>query len=181
MAVRLLFDCETSGLLKSDVNDIKEQPYIIEFYACKIDDDYNLIDEYETFIKPPVPITKEITRITGITENDVKDAPTFLDIYPTLAEFFLGVDEMIAHNLPFDRSMLANELVRINKLINFPWPIKHTCTVEMSMGIEQRRLTLTSLHEYATGGPLKDAHRAKQDVFGLVSCYHWLMEQKNNG
>jgi len=181
MAVRLLFDTETTGLLKSDVNDINEQPYIIEFYACKIDDDYNLIDEYETFIKPPIPITPQITKITGISEEMVKDAPDFKAAYPEIAKFFFGVDEMIAHNLPFDRSMIANELIRINKLINFPWPIKHTCTVEMSMGIEQRRLNLTSLHQHATGKPLKDAHRARNDVFGLVRCYHWLMEQKDNG
>jgi len=179
MAVRLAFDTETTGLLKSDSNDIKEQPYIIEFYACKLDDDFNLLDEYETFIKPPVPITQTITKITGITEDDVKDAPTFLDVYEEIGSFFVGVDEVIAHNLPFDRSMLANELIRINKLINFPWPMKHTCTVEMSMGIEQRRLTLNSLHEYATGKPMAKAHRAKGDVFALVRCYHWLMEQKN--
>lgn len=176
--MKLLFDTETTGLLKPDAKDVKEQPYIIEFYACKIDDDFNMVDEYETFIKPPVPISREITKITGITEKDVEDAPTFREVYETLGSFFTGVDEMIAHNLPFDRSMLANELIRINKLINFPWPMKHTCTVEQSMGIEQRRLTLTSLHQHATGAPLKNAHRAKDDVFGLVRCYHWLMEQK---
>lgn len=179
MAVRLLYDTETTGLLKSDSNDINEQPYIIEFYACKIDDEYNLIDEYETFIKPPVPVSKEITKITGITEEMVKDAPNFQAVYQKIAEFFQGVDEIIAHNLPFDRSMLANELIRINKLINFPWPIKHTCTVEMSMGIEQRRLNLNTLHKYATGKDIANAHRAKDDVFALVRSYHWLMEQMN--
>ena len=169
----------TTGLLKSDSNDIQERPYIIELYACKIDDGYNLIDEYETFIKPPIELPPVITKITGIKESDLEDAPTFLEVYETLAPFFTGVDEMIAHNLPFDRSMVANELVRVNKLINFPWPIKHTCTVEMSMGIEQRRLSLTNLHEHATGGQLLNAHRARDDVFGLVRCYHWLMEQRN--
>lgn len=179
MPIRLLFDTETTGLLKTDVNELEEQPYIIEFYACKIDDDFNLIDEYETFIKPPVPVTDNITKITGITQKDVDNAPTFIEVYPDIAEFFVGVNEMIAHNLSFDKNMIANELLRINKLINFPWPIKHTCTVEQSMGVEQRRLTLTRLHEYATGKPLQNAHRAKDDVFGLVRCYHWLMEQKN--
>lgn len=176
---RILFDTETSGLLKSSVNNINEQPYIIEFYGVVIDEDFNPIREFETFIKPPIQVSQEITKITGITQEMVQDAPNFREVYEEIGSLFKGVDEMIAHNLPFDRSMLANELIRINKLINFPWPMKHTCTVEQSMGIEQRRLTLTRLHEYATGKPLANAHRAKDDVFGLVRCYHWLMEQKN--
>jgi DNA polymerase III epsilon subunit-like protein len=175
--VRLLFDTETTGLLKSDSNKIEEQPYITEFYACKIDEDYNIIGEFETFIKPPIPISREITKITGISEVDLKDAPKFSEVYSDLAEFFIGVDEMIAHNLPFDRSMVANELVRVNKLINFPWPIKHICTVEMSMGIEQRRINLNTLHQYATGKDIIGAHRAKTDVMALVRGYHWLMEE----
>jgi len=177
MAIKLLFDTETTGLLKSDSNKIEEQPYIIEFYACKIDDDYNMIGEFESFIKPPIEVSKEIEKITGISNEMVKDAPTFSEVYQDLAGFFVGVDEMIAHNLPFDRSMVANELVRINKLINFPWPIKHTCTVEMSMGIEQRRINLNTLHNYATGKDIVGAHRAKTDVMALVRGYHWLMEE----
>lgn len=176
---RILFDTETSGLLKTSANDINEQPYIIEIYCAKIDEEYNLVDEFESFVKPPIQIDKEITKITGITPEMLEDAPNFRAIYKDLALFFEGTHEMIAHNLPFDRSMVANELIRINKLINFPWPIKHTCTVEKSMGIEQRRLNLTTLHEYATGKPLANAHRAKDDVFGLVRAYHWLMEGRN--
>ena len=177
MAVRLLFDTETTGLIKSDSNKIEEQPYIIEIYACKIDDDYNMLGEFNTFIKPPVEVSREITKITGITNDMIKDAPNFSKVYGDLANFFVGVDEMIAHNLPFDRSMVANELVRVNKLINFPWPIKHTCTVAMSMGLEQRRLNLNALHKYATGKDIINAHRAKDDVHALVRSYHWLMEE----
>jgi len=82
---------------------------------------------------------------------------------------------MIAHNLSFDRSMIANELLRIDKLLQFPWPIKHTCTVEKSIHIEQRRMSLTRLHEHLLGTGF-NAHRAKDDVHALVRCYHAMSE-----
>ena len=173
---KVVFDTETTGLIKPDVNDINEQPYIAEFYAVKIDEDFNLIDEIGGFLKPPVPLSEKITKITGITNEMIADAPSFADFSQDLEKFFVGVDEMIAHNLPFDRNMLANELVRAGRLLHFPWPPKHTCTVAASMGIEQRRINLTKLHHYATGKDFP-AHRAKDDVYALVRSYHWLCEE----
>lgn len=178
--IKLLFDTETTGLLKPSANSVDEQPEIIELYACKIDDDYNLLDEWDSLFKPKYPITEEITKITGINDDMVKASPAFAEKVDELAEFFTGVDEIIAHNLPFDRSMLANELIRCDRLIQFPWPRIHTCTVELSMEIEQRRLNLATLHTYATGKPHEGAHRAREDVHAVVRCYHWLQERKEN-
>lgn len=174
--IKIVFDTETTGLLKPEANDINQQPYIIEFYGCKIDEDFNMIGEIETFLKPPVKISDKITDITGITNEMVKNAPDFATFYPKLAAFFHGADEMIAHNCAFDRSMIANELLRIDKLLHFPWPIKHTCTVEKSMPIEQRRMNLTRLHEHFFQKGFK-AHRAKDDVHALVRCYHAMSEK----
>lgn len=172
----VVFDTETTGLIKPSAQDISEQPYIAEIYCAKLDEDFNLVDEFESFIKPPVPLSPKITEITGITNEMIKDAPSFAGVYNDLSKFMTGVDRLVAHNLPFDRNMLANELLRIDKVLMFPWPREHVCTVQKSMGIEQRRISLTNLHKYATGKPLENAHRAKQDVFGLVRCYHYLVE-----
>ena len=62
--IRILFDTETTGLLKPSANSVDDQPEIIEMYACAIDEDYNLIREFESFFKPNFPITDEITKIT---------------------------------------------------------------------------------------------------------------------
>ena len=175
--MKIVFDTETTGLLNPELADINQQPHIIEICCMKIDDEYNLIDEVSTFVKPPIPIPDKITKITGINDEMVKDAPSFREVYETLKDFFIGVDEMIAHNLSFDRSMVANELLRIDKLLHFPWPYIHTCTVEKSMGIEQRRINLNTLHKYATGKDIVGAHRAKDDVKALVRSYFWLMEE----
>lgn len=176
--IRVLFDTETTGLLKPTPCTLDEQPEIVELYMCMINEEYELLGEFNSFFKPRIPLTEELTRIHGISNEMLEDAPTFEEKVDELAKFMTGTDELIAHNLAFDRSMIANELLRCDKLLNFPWPRIHTCTVEMSMPIEQRRINLSKLHTYATGAPHEGAHRAKSDVHALVRCYHWLMERE---
>ena len=176
----IIFDTETTGLIKPDANNLKDQPYITEFYGVKYVEgiDIQQMDVLHLMIKPPVPLSAEITRITGITNDYIKDCPSFAEVYGSLVEFFIGAHTMVAHNLAFDRSMVANELLRIDKVLNFPWPHKHICTVEKSMYLEQRRLNLTKLNEYATGrAEIPGAHRAGNDVAALVACYAWLDKQ----
>ena len=174
--ITVLFDTETTGLLEPSVNDISKQPYIVEFYAVKIDDQFNVLGEFETYLKPPIPIPPETSRIHGIDDAKVASSPAFADVVDDLCNFFVGVHNIVAHNLPYDRSMLANELLRCDKLLNFPWPPNHICTVEKTKWIEQRRMNLANLHTFCTGKPHENAHTAKADVFALVRCYHHLKE-----
>jgi DNA polymerase-3 subunit epsilon len=178
--IKILFDTETTGLLKPNAVHLDEQPEVVELYACMINEKYELIGEFDHMLKPKIPLTEELMKIHGITNDMLKDKPSFNDIFDDFAAFVTGADELIAHNLAFDRSMIANEMLRIDKLLNFPWPRIHTCTVEMSMPIEQRRLSLGNLHKYATGKTHEGAHRAKADVFALVRCYHWLKEREDD-
>ena len=174
--MKILFDTETTGLVGPSTLKLSQQPYITEIFCCKIDDNYELIEEFGSLVKPPIPIPELITKITGITDDTLKDAPSFSDIYPDLVKFFFGVDEIIAHNLTFDRDMLKHELMRMDKLLQFPWPPKHTCAVEKSYHIEGHRLSLAKLHTKVCGAPHTGGHRAKEDVYALVRCYHWLCE-----
>jgi DNA polymerase III epsilon subunit-like protein len=171
-----IFDTETTGLLKPSPAKIESQPYITEFYGCIVDQDFNMIREYETFFDVGFPLDPIITKITGIKDSDLVGQPKFSDKVDELAKFFTGVDMMVAHNLPFDRSMLANELIRADSLIKFPWPRHHVCTVEKSIKIKGHRLKLSQLHKIITGKDFVDAHRAKNDVFALVRSFHGLVE-----
>lgn len=172
--ITVIFDTETTGLIKPSANKIEEQPYIAEIFCLKVEQEGSMIEvigEFDSLVKPPVPLSDEITRITGLTNTALDGQPTFGEIYDELSKFFTGVDRMVAHNLPFDRSMLANELVRMDKVLNFPWPRQHVCTVEKSMKYEQRRLNLTRLHEYLFARGFPNAHRARSDVMPLFDCY----------
>jgi len=169
-----IIDTETTGLLVPSPAGLEKQPQIIELYACIIDEDFNMLREYESFYNPGVPLPEIIPKITGITDDMLADQPTFSAEYPKLAKFFTGVDMMVAHNMNFDESMIANELLRVDKLIKFPWPRHHICTVEASMRLKGYRLNLTKLHKAITGKDFKDAHRARNDVMALVRSFHGL-------
>jgi DNA polymerase III alpha subunit (gram-positive type) len=173
-----LFDTETTGLCKPMASDMKDQPYIAELYVMKVihrsDGVIEKIDELDTFLKPPIPLSDEITRITGITNDMIKEAPSFIQKYREIAEFFKGVDRMVAHNLSFDRNLTLFELARHNKQLMFPWPIEHVCTVERSMHIEQRRMSLINLHKHFFNEEFP-AHRARNDVEAMFRCYKELV------
>jgi len=172
-----VYDTETTGLLRPNATNVAQQPEIIELYAVQINEKFEIIKEIDTFLNPTLPISDVITKITGINDDMVKDAPKFSAMYKQIAEVFKGSDCLVAHNASFDVSMLANELVRIDKVIHFPWPVNHICTVEKSNHIKGNRLNLAKLHELATGKPFEGAHRAKADVHALVRCFHWLVEE----
>lgn len=169
-------DTETTGLLKPNAINVNQQPYIIELYGCVIDENFDLIDEVNTLLKPPIPLPDIITKITKLEDKDLEGAPTFNEFYPELARVVTGCDAIVAHNLSFDLGMIANELIRLDKLVQFPWPRHHICTVQSSIPLRGHRLKLSQLHEIATGKTFEGAHRAKVDVHALVRCFHWLTE-----
>lgn len=173
--IRVVFDTETTGLIKPDVTEMEKQPEIIELYMMKIihraDGVIEQIDEINTFLKPKGDVSELITKITGITPLMVKDAPTFQMMFPTIQKFHVGVEAWVAHNCAFDTAMMANEISRIGKIVHFPFPPEKICTVQKTMHIEQRRLTLTNLHKELFGVPFEGAHRAKDDVLALFRCY----------
>lgn len=170
----LVLDTETTGLLKTDALEMSLQPYITELYVIKTQPDGTFVAEVDTFIKPPVPISEEITKITGITNEMVADAPTFVEVYPQLIELFIGERRAVGHNLPFDMGMIYCELARSNLEFRFPWPHDWVCTIEKSMSLEHKRLKLGYLHELATGQPHEGAHRAKADAWATLRCFFWL-------
>ena len=175
----IIFDTETTGLLKPSANELSAQPYITELYALKVRQydsrRFDIIGEYEQMFKVPVKLDEVIVRITGITDKMLANKPTFNDCFSDVSKFFLGAERMVAHNLPFDRSMMANEMLRCDKVLNFPWPRQHVCTVEKSMAIEQRRMNLQKLHTELMGKPFEEAHRAKNDVMALYDCYQQMV------
>lgn len=178
MTTAIVFDTETTGLLRPLGNKLSSQPKIIEICCIKIDEDMEIIDTFECFINPKEEISNEITKITGITTDDTKNAKTFEQIYSGLAEFFLGTEILVAHNLPFDRSLLSFELERMDKLRNFPWPIHHICTIQKSLKLEGYRLSLSKLYKIATGKDHTDAHRARGDVLATIDCFKYLAEEE---
>ena len=172
-----IFDFETTGLEQPEGNHQNVQPFAIEIYAMQVDEKGKLINELETLIKPPTPISPLITKYTGITNNDLRDAPTFPEIYRDLSSVFFGSHTSVAHNLSFDKAVIIHECRRLGKEYNFPYPPIDFCTVEQSMHIKGHRLKNSELFEIATGKELVNAHRARNDVRATYESYLWLRSQ----
>lgn len=100
----IVFDFETTGL-DAEFEDI------IEIGAIKFKYDHP-IQAFKTYIKPTKKIRKKITDITGITNDDVANAPTIEEIMPHFINF-IGNYTLVAHNAKFDMSFLLDKLYKL--------------------------------------------------------------------
>jgi len=166
MTIALVFDTETTGLLLPKVADLSKQPRIIELALVRIEHG-KIVSEHEWLIDPECPLPAVITKITGLTDDDLKGKPKFRQLLGEIEEAFAGADLLIAHNAPFDVGVLTTELQRCERT-GFPWPAETLCAVQEFMHLKGRRLKLTQLYELKLGKDLKQTHRALDDVFALA-------------
>lgn len=166
--IALLLDTETTGLIDNLVKRQERQPEIMEIYLCLANlKDGTVIDEFESLVKPSRGIPKNITDITGITTEIVKDAPPFGFIADRVQAMIESAPVCIGHNVTFDHDMLNIEFSRLNRQIKWP---KLICTTEQTIYLTGQRMTQTALHEHLFGEPFTGAHRAKQDVEASLRC-----------
>ena len=104
----VVIDCETTGLGQHD--------RILEIAVLTLDPQtWEPTDEYDTLINPERDVGP--VGVHGITASMVDAAPTFPEIATALALRLNGAIP-IAHNLPFDIRMLANEFNRLGVTFN---------------------------------------------------------------
>jgi len=164
--ISLILDTETTGLLLSKTADLDKQPHIIELAIAKFENG-KLIGEFSELIDPECEITAEITKITGITNEDVIGKQKFRQLLQQIEDFVGGADTLYANNAPFDTGMLQVELERCART-GFPWPPATVCTVQEFMHLKGRRLKLTQLYELKLNKVLNQSHRAMDDVMALA-------------
>ena len=176
----IIFDTETTGLVGPEAMPVARQPYITELCVIKVDPKtMQEVDCFNELINSPgrPPQSAEIVASTGITDAMLKDALPFENHIPRLIEMFLGEIHLVGHNCRFDVEMLRMDLTRCGKLLRFPWPPKHICTVEASYHINNYRMKLGDLYKHCTGLELKGSHRAINDVRATADCARWLIKE----
>lgn len=167
----IVFDTETTGLVEPEAARLESQPQIIEFAGIKLDDrTLEEVERLEFLCSIGKDLPFHIVKITGITDKMLKGKKTFAANYSNLVDFFKGEGTLVAHNASFDVDMIKFELMRMDKLLKFPWPEKHICTVESTIAIKGFRLSLTNLHEHLFEKGFPSAHRAMVDVEALTRC-----------
>lgn len=95
-------DLETTGLNpKTD--------RIIEIGALKVVEGQP-VDTFSTFVNPGRRLTERIVELTGITDEQLKDAPVIGDVFPELMEF-IGDAPLLGHSIHFDYAFVKKAAV----------------------------------------------------------------------
>lgn len=167
----IVFDTETTGLTLHPQAEMRKQPRMIEFGAALLNPKTGVVeDTWNVLINPGEPLTPEIIKITGITDDDLKDAAPFAATLPAMRMMFERATCVVAHNLPFDRAILRGELARLD-VFDFPWPRREICTVGLYKDDWGRNPKLIELYASVMGKPLAQTHRALDDVMALVEIF----------
>lgn len=152
----IIFDLETTGL--DLVNDRVIQISYIKVMPGGEEDHQNI------FVNPGKPIPDFVQELTGITDEAVKDAPTFKQIAKDLSDKFAGCDFAGFNSNRFDIPMLAEEFLRAGVDFEFSrCRLIDAQTIFHKM--EQRNLA--AAYKFYTGHKMEDdfqAHRADQDA-----------------
>ena len=91
---------------------------VTEIGAVKIRN-HEVAQEWHSLINPQRSIPVFISRLTGITNEIVRDAPVFAEIADTFLEF-MGDGIFVAHNVNFDYGFISYEYERLERRFRFP-------------------------------------------------------------
>ena len=135
---------------------------IIEIALIRVEKN-KIINEFKTLINPQTFVSPFIEQFTGISSDELNDAPTFSDMKDEIYEI-LSDAILVAHNARFDYSFLKGEFKRQG----ISYTAKTLCTVKLSRRLypQYRTHSLSALIErfHIT---CKNRHRAYDDALVL--------------
>ena len=159
------FDIETTGL-RPDSEEITE-------IAATVVRNGATAEEFQTYVNPHKPIPANITELTGITDDMVKDAPELEDALRDFLAFVSG-RVLVAHNAGFDMSFITAACRRFGIETSFTY----IDTLELSRILlpDLGRYKLNTLAKTLAVGPFEH-HRASEDAAVLGRIFIKLLER----
>ncbi len=149
----IFFDLETTG-----VDTSKDR--IVEISLVKVMPDGEEIIKTRR-LNPQMHIPAEATAIHGITDEDVKDCPTFAQVAKSLEQFIQGCDFGGFNSNRFDLPMLVEEFLRVGINVDFK-KRKFIDVQNIFHKMEQR--TLVAAYKFYCNKDLTEAHSAEADT-----------------
>ena len=148
-----VFDLETTG-----VQVAKDR--IVEISILKVNPDASR--ESKTWlVNPEMPIPPETSAIHGITDEKVKDAPTFKEIASKVMDLIAGSDLGGFNSNRFDVPLLAEELLRAG----FDFDLNKFKLVDaQTIFHKMEPRNLTAAYQFYCKKELVNAHSAEADV-----------------
>ena len=165
----IFFDLETTGInIASD--------RIVEISYLKIDLNGN--ESTKTLrLNPEMPIPEKVVAIHGISNEDVKDAPTFNEVAKSIARDFEGCDLGGYNSVRFDIPLLAEEFLRSGVDID----LKRRKFVDVQvifMKMEPR--TLSAAYKFFANKELDNAHSAEADTRATYEVLQAQLDRYSN-
>lgn len=167
----VVFDLEATGL------DISTS-HIIQISYIKVHLD-GTEEQGNEFVNPGISIPAEITELTSITNEMVKDKPTFKELAPRLAELFQDCDFAGYNSNNYDIPLLCEEFLRAG--INFDFSkvrLIDVCGIFKNM----ERRNLAAAYKFYCGRKMEDdfqAHLADQDTAATWAVLQGQLDKYN--
>jgi ATP-dependent DNA helicase DinG len=95
----VVLDTETTGLDTA-------VDRVIDLGAVRLGPGLEVVERFQTLVDPGIPIPLAVTRLVGLTQDDLRGAPTFAEAYRAFRAF-AGDAVLVGHNAAFDREHLA--------------------------------------------------------------------------
>ncbi len=152
----VVFDLETTGL------DIVNDRIIQISYIKVMPNGEERRQAY--FVNPEMAIPLVVEELTHITNDMVKDAPTFKELAPRLCEEFEDCDFAGYNSNHFDIPLLAEEFLRAG--IDFDFSQRRLIDV-MQIFCQMEKRNLASAYKFYCGRKMEEdfqAHRADEDT-----------------
>ena len=141
--------------------------------AVFIHDGKKIVDQFSTLINPERFISSFITRLTGIDNEMVSNAPKFYEVAKKIVEITEG-KIFVAHNAQFDYSFIREEF----KTLGYTFSRDYLCTVKLS------RKLIPGFRSYSLGTlcgnlgiNIENRHRASGDALATVKLFEMLLER----
>jgi DNA polymerase-3 subunit epsilon len=162
----IFFDLETTGVDTS-------HDRIVEISMIKVGVDGTKQIKTRR-INPEMPIPAEATAVHGISDEDVKDEPTFKQIAKSLAQFIEGCDFGGFNSNRFDLPVLVEEFLRAGVSVDFKRR-KYVDVQNIFHKKEQR--TLVAAYKFYCDKDLENAHSAEADTMATYEVLEAQIER----
>ncbi len=163
------FDLETTG-----VNITQDR--ILEIAVIKVMPNGEVVRK-SNVLNPTISITKESTAIHGITNEEVKDKPTFKDVAKDYAKFFEGCDLSGFNILKFDVPVLVEEFLRAS--VDFDYSRKRIIDAQKIFHMMEKR-NLAAAYKFYCNKELEDSHTAEADTQATMEVLFSQIEKYEN-
>jgi DNA polymerase III subunit epsilon len=147
------FDLETTGINIT-------QDRIVEIAVIKLMPSGEILKK-DNLVNPTIPIPAESTAIHGISNEDVKDKPTFKELARDYAKFFEGADLSGFNILKFDVPVLVEEFLRAG--VDFDYSRKRIIDSQRIFHLMEKR-NLAAAYQFYCQKKLEDSHTAEADT-----------------